>query len=117
MTAATVDIGRSIGYDTRLPAKAMTALNQTIVQAINDRRRQRFVYNGREHTVEPQCYGIGTRGTELLRAYQLEGGSQGVRSALRAQCGQRRGGRLLLVLAPRWPGRLHERREARGQLV
>ena len=53
----------------------MATLNQTIVQAINGRRRLRFIYNGRERTVEPQCYGIGTRGTELLRAYQLEGGS------------------------------------------
>jgi len=54
----------------------MTRVNQTIVEAINSRRRLRFVYNGRERTVEPQCYGIGARGTELLRAYQLAGGSQ-----------------------------------------
>ena len=54
----------------------MTTVNQTIVQAINGRRRLRFTYNGRARTVEPQCYGIGTRGTELLRAFQLEGGSQ-----------------------------------------
>jgi hypothetical protein len=54
----------------------MTTVNQTIVQAINSRRTLRFVYNGRERTVEPQCYGIGTRGTELLRGYQLAGGSQ-----------------------------------------
>ena len=51
-------------------------MNQTIVQAIRGRRRLRFVYNGRERMVEPQCYGIGARGTELLRGYQLTGGSQ-----------------------------------------
>jgi hypothetical protein len=51
-------------------------VNQTLVQAINSRHRLRFVYNGRERTVEPQCYGIDTRGTELLRAHQLAGGSQ-----------------------------------------
>ena len=54
----------------------MTTVNQTLVQAINDRRRLRFSYHGRERTVEPQCYGIGTRGTELLRVHQIEGGSQ-----------------------------------------
>jgi hypothetical protein len=54
----------------------MTTVNRTIVQAINERRRLRFTYNGRERTVEPQCYGIGSRGTELLRGYQLAGGSQ-----------------------------------------
>ena len=26
--------------------------------------------------VEPQCYGIDTKGTELLRVHQLRGGSQ-----------------------------------------
>ncbi|HEV7913058.1 MAG TPA: hypothetical protein VGP22_04790, partial [Albitalea sp.] len=26
--------------------------------------------------VEPQCYGIGTRGTELLRSHQLQGGQE-----------------------------------------
>ena len=54
----------------------MTTVNQTIVRAIDGRRRLHFTYNGRRRTVEPQCYGIGTRGTELLRAHQLEGGSQ-----------------------------------------
>jgi len=51
-------------------------VNQTLVQAINSRRRLRFVYNGRERKVEPQCYGIGMRGTELLRVHQLAGGSE-----------------------------------------
>lgn len=34
------------------------------------------MYNGKSRLVEPQCYGIGTRGTELLRAHQLQGGLQ-----------------------------------------
>ena len=51
-------------------------MNQTIVDSIREKRRLRFTYNGKERLVEPQCYGIGTRGTELLRAHQLEGGSQ-----------------------------------------
>jgi predicted DNA-binding transcriptional regulator YafY len=51
-------------------------LNTAIVAAIRDRRRLRFTYDGRKRLVEPQCYGIGTRGTELLRVHQLEGGTQ-----------------------------------------
>jgi len=51
-------------------------MNRTIVQAIEGRRRLRFVYHGRARLVEPQCYGIGTRGTELLRGHQLTGGTQ-----------------------------------------
>lgn len=51
-------------------------MNQTIAKAIGERRRLRFSYNGRPRRVEPQCYGIGRKGTELLRAYQLEGGAQ-----------------------------------------
>jgi len=36
----------------------------------------RFLYDGTSRLVEPQCYGFGTRGTELLRAHQLERGPQ-----------------------------------------
>lgn len=51
-------------------------MNAAIVDAIREKRRLRFVYNGRVRLVEPQCYGIGTKGTELLRVHQLRGGSQ-----------------------------------------
>ena len=51
-------------------------MNETIVEAIQRRRRLRFSYNGKTRVVEPQCYGIGHKGTELLRAYQLQGGVQ-----------------------------------------
>lgn len=51
-------------------------MNPTLVAAIEQRRRLRFTYNGKARLVEPQCYGIGTRGTELLRVHQLEGGPQ-----------------------------------------
>jgi hypothetical protein len=50
-------------------------MNQLIADAIAQRRRLRFMYNGRIRLVEPQCYGTGTRGNELLRAYQLRGGT------------------------------------------
>ena len=51
-------------------------MNGLIVEAIRSRRRLRFTYNGKMRIVEPQCYGLGTRGTELLRAHQLQGGAQ-----------------------------------------
>ena len=51
-------------------------LNLDIATAIRDRRRLRFLYHGKPRLVEPQCHGIGTRGTELLRAHQIEGGEQ-----------------------------------------
>ena len=54
----------------------MVAVDAAIVDAIRTRRRVRFTYNGRSRVAEPQCYGIGKRGTALLRVHQLEGGSQ-----------------------------------------
>jgi len=54
----------------------MNGVNNTILESIRTRRRLRFTYNGRVRLVEPQCYGIGTKGTELLRAHQLQGGEQ-----------------------------------------
>ena len=51
-------------------------MNPVLVQAIEQKRRLRFIYNGKARLAEPQCYGIGTRGTELLRVHQLEGGEQ-----------------------------------------
>jgi hypothetical protein len=51
-------------------------MNQLIADAIRQKRRLRFTYNGRVRLAEPQCYGMGTRGTELLRIHQIEGGSQ-----------------------------------------
>lgn len=51
-------------------------MNELLVRAIEQKRRLRFLYNGRMRLVEPQCYGIGTKGTELLRAHQLQGGQE-----------------------------------------
>ena len=51
-------------------------MNQTIVESIRRRQRLRFAYDGKMRIVEPQCYGIGTKGTELLRAHQVQGGEQ-----------------------------------------
>ena len=51
-------------------------MQSDLLESIRERRRLRFSYNGRARLVEPQCYGIGARGTELLRCHQLEGGAQ-----------------------------------------
>jgi hypothetical protein len=51
-------------------------VNDAIVGAIRDERRIRFTYNGKPRLAEPQCYGVGFKGTELLRVLQLQGGSQ-----------------------------------------
>lgn len=45
------------------------APNPLVVQAIREKRRLRFTYNDSVRVAEPQCYGIGTKGTELLRAH------------------------------------------------
>jgi predicted DNA-binding transcriptional regulator YafY len=49
---------------------------QPIDRAIREKRRLRFTYHGTSRLVEPQCHGVGHRGTELLRAHQIEGGTQ-----------------------------------------
>jgi hypothetical protein len=51
-------------------------MNQIIADSIRQKRRLRFTYNGKTRLGEPQCYGVGTRGTELLRIHQIEGGSE-----------------------------------------
>ncbi|MDP9012977.1 MAG: WYL domain-containing protein [Pseudomonadota bacterium] len=52
------------------------SMNQIIVDAIRERRRLRFTYHGKTRLVEPQSYGVGSKGTELLRVHQIAGGSQ-----------------------------------------
>jgi predicted DNA-binding transcriptional regulator YafY len=54
----------------------MTAMNPRLVEAVKHKQRLRFLYNGKMRLVEPQCYGIGSKGTELLRAHQLQGGHE-----------------------------------------
>jgi hypothetical protein len=51
-------------------------MNEVLVKAIKHKQRLRFLYNRKPRLVEPQCYGIGTRGNELLRAHQLQGGRE-----------------------------------------
>ena len=51
-------------------------MNQLIVRAIQNKQRLRFTYNNKTRVAEPQCYGIGTKGTELLRIHQIQGGTE-----------------------------------------
>jgi hypothetical protein len=51
-------------------------MNSHIAAAINDKQRLRVTYHGTTRIIEPQCYGIGTSGNELLRVHQIQGGSQ-----------------------------------------
>ena len=51
-------------------------MNEIIVQAFQNKQRIQFVYNGKVRIAEPQCYGVGRKGTELLRVYQISGGSE-----------------------------------------
>ncbi|HZP88495.1 MAG TPA: hypothetical protein VFB54_16910 [Burkholderiales bacterium] len=50
-------------------------MNPIIVEAIRSKLRISFSYNGRTRIAEPQCYGVGFKGTELLRVHQLAGGA------------------------------------------
>lgn len=46
-----------------------------ICQAICERRLLTFEYNGQPRVVAPYCYGLSTRGSEVLRAVQVGGAS------------------------------------------
>ena len=50
-------------------------MRQMIIQAIRDRELVTFNYDGYPRTVEPHSYGQSSKGEELLRAYQVAGGS------------------------------------------
>ena len=46
-----------------------------ICEAICERRRLTFEYNGHPRVVEPYCHGTNASGSELLRAVQVAGSS------------------------------------------
>ena len=49
-------------------------MNQTICDAINNKRILSFTYNGYSRKVEPHAHGRTKGGNEVLRAYQISGG-------------------------------------------
>lgn len=48
----------------------------TFIQAIQSKQRLACTYHGKPRIIEPQCYGIGRKGRELLRVHQVNGGDQ-----------------------------------------
>jgi hypothetical protein len=51
-------------------------MDERLINAIKNKQRLQFVYNNKLRIAEPQCYGIGMRGTELLRIHQIQGGGE-----------------------------------------
>jgi hypothetical protein len=49
----------------------MAENGEMICEAIRKMQRLKFLYNGKERIVEPQFYGIGKRGHEQVRGYQV----------------------------------------------
>ncbi len=50
-------------------------MNNIIVQAIQEQRELELRYSGYSRTVEPHAYGRDKDGEEILRCYQVSGGS------------------------------------------
>ncbi len=50
-------------------------MNQTIINAIQERLLLTFNYKGKTRVVEPHTYGVQHNGNESLSAWQLSGGS------------------------------------------
>ena len=48
-------------------------MKSIICHAITDRRVLSVYYDGGSRLIEPFCYGVSTKGNEVLRAYQVEG--------------------------------------------
>jgi hypothetical protein len=51
-------------------------MNQIICDAIRDQRVLELRYHGYSRTVEPHSYGRDKSGDEILRCYQISGGSE-----------------------------------------
>lgn len=48
-------------------------MNNEIIAAIENHKLIEFDYDGESRTVEPHCYGVSTKGNEVIRAYQVRG--------------------------------------------
>ncbi len=46
----------------------------TIINAINNREEISFIYSGLSRVAQPATVGVSTRGNDVLRCYQTEGG-------------------------------------------
>jgi predicted DNA-binding transcriptional regulator YafY len=52
---------------------------EIICEAISSKRRLQFTYRDRTRVVEPQIFGINTKGEDLLSAYFVSGYSESTR--------------------------------------
>jgi hypothetical protein len=48
-------------------------MDTLIINAIKQKKLIEFQYDGESRTVEPHCYGVSTKGNEVIRAYQIRG--------------------------------------------
>ena len=48
-------------------------MDSKIINAIKSQNVITFDYEEQPRTVEPHCYGITTKGNEVIRAYQIDG--------------------------------------------
>jgi len=48
-------------------------MNQTIINAILQKKLLSLSYDGITRTVEPHAFGVSSKGNELLRCYQVKG--------------------------------------------
>jgi len=51
------------------------ATHEALMEAINERRRIRARYHGKERHAEPQCYGADAKGQRKVRLHELPAGS------------------------------------------
>lgn len=51
-------------------------IKEMICSAINSRQLIQFNYEDSTRIVEPYCYGLSKNDSEVLRAYQVKGGSK-----------------------------------------
>lgn len=51
-------------------------MNSTVIQAIQQRKQLELRYHGYSRIVEPHSYGRDKDGDEILRCYQISGGSE-----------------------------------------
>jgi hypothetical protein len=68
---------RSEGMQKQTDRKqAPTPQHPLFIEAIEKKMRLACVYHGKPRVIEPQCYGVGHPGRELVRVHQIRGGSQ-----------------------------------------
>ena len=50
-------------------------MNNSICKAIKNRQLIQFKYSDKNRIIEPYCYGLSNKRNEVLRGFQIQGGS------------------------------------------